>query len=69
MSGLTREEEDFVQWMDEVELEEVNLLEVAPAPDGPGKQPETPAERERRSGEREKLEAPKHRGVGWDENE
>jgi hypothetical protein len=57
---VNEEEEDFVRWMDELDLEEVNLLneEVTPV--------QTDGERERLSGERQKVELPPNRGVGWD---
>jgi len=57
---MSEEEEDFVRWMDELDLEEVNLLgeDVVPA--------QTEGERERLSGERQNPELPPSRGVGWD---
>ena len=68
MSGvaLSKEEEDFVKWMDEVDLEEVNLLDGDETVDVAS----TEQERERLSGERQKAEPPKWRwlkslGIGW----
>jgi hypothetical protein len=65
--ALTKEEQDFVRWMDEVDLEEVNLLgagaELTPeAGDDWG----AARPRENTTGERT-SELPPQRGVGWDE--
>jgi len=57
---VTKAEEDFVRWMDALDLEEVNLL------DEPVGHAESAQDRERRSGEREKPELPPSRGIGWD---
>lgn len=58
--ALTKEEQEFVQWMDELDLDEVNLLDESaleePAPDV-----------KPLSGERRDAELPPSRGVGWDE--
>ena len=70
-TALTQEEQDFERWMEEVDLEEVNLLDAEPLEElssGLGKTAETAQERERRSGESVKPERPKQRGVGWDES-
>ncbi|MBL8956134.1 MAG: hypothetical protein JNK82_35500 [Myxococcaceae bacterium] len=61
--ALSEEEEDFVRWMDELDLDEVNLLdEGTMAEPEPAVQPG-----ERLSGERQNIELPPSRGVGWDE--
>lgn len=59
--GLSAEEEDFVRWMEEVDLEEVNLLEA------PVQAPTDVQQQERLSGEKQRQELPPQRGVGWDE--
>jgi hypothetical protein len=58
--ALSKEEEDFVRWMDEVDLEEVNLLEA------PVQAPTDVQQHERLSGEKPLQELPPQRGVGWD---
>jgi hypothetical protein len=60
--GLTKEEQDFARWMEEVDLEELNLLggEPPPAADGWGAT-------DKPSTQPEQQELPPQRGVGWDE--